>query len=310
MAAHPRLGRGVHMNACPSLELASDVDGDGARIAMAADAEMALDSSGLPVVSKSRAMEIETGYAVKLFFSASTFVQVYFEAVANAFDAGANEVSIRIQTDPTEITIKDDGQGFTDERFDRFARLVEPVDRYHKGLGRLVCLNYFSVVHVVSFFEDKKRTFTFSDKFNGSSKIVDVAGRGTSLRLTGFHRRKIHSLDDLKPAVLREKLLEQFLPLLRDKTKKGRDFTINIELETRSPKAHRDLFSNSESITPVDVPALECKTFQDNSVDAFANISMSYMLRPALGERMQLIAACIDGRTIPIKLCKRQRHTV
>lgn len=89
-------------------------------------------------------MEIDTQYAVKLFFSSSAFVQVYFEAVANAFDASATEVDIIISSDGKirpehlEITIRDNGVGFTDERFECFRRLTEPTDPYHKGLGRLV----------------------------------------------------------------------------------------------------------------------------------------------------------------------------
>lgn len=270
-------------------------------MSMAGDAED-LHSLGLPAVSKSRAMEIETGYAVKLFFSTSTFVQVYFEAVANAFDAEADEVAIRIQTDPLEITIHDNGVGFTDERFERFARLMEPVDPYHKGLGRLVYLNYFSTVNVVSFFDGKRREFSFSNKFKGKESTTDAAGRGTTLRFTGFHRQKLYSLDDLKPVVLKEKLLEQFLPLFLDKKKRGQGFRIDISLEKRSVKSSRELFSNSESLTLSDVPVLDSKTFQDNGIDTFARVSMSYAIRQAPGEQALLTAACIDGRTIPIKL--------
>jgi len=60
-------------------------------------------------------MDIETKYAVTLFSLSSNFLQIYFEAVANAFDAGASEVTIHISTDgqinPShlEITISDNG---------------------------------------------------------------------------------------------------------------------------------------------------------------------------------------------------------
>jgi len=105
-------------------------------------------------------MEIETDYAVQLFFTNPAFIQIYFEAIANSFDAGASEINIYISSDGQiapkhlEITISDNGEGFTDERFDRFRRLKKPKDKFHKGLGRLVFLHYFSSVYVVSSFEN------------------------------------------------------------------------------------------------------------------------------------------------------------
>src|SRR6185369_17662057 len=99
-------------------------------------------------------MDIEPSYASTIFFSSSSFTQIYYEAVANAFDAGANEIIISIATDgdisPShlEIEITDDGEGFTEERFDRFRRLKKPTDPYHKGLGRLVYFQYFTTVNV------------------------------------------------------------------------------------------------------------------------------------------------------------------
>ncbi len=113
-------------------------------------------------------MDIETEYAVNLFFPNPNFLQIYFEALANAFDAGANEITIAIesdgQIDPShlEITITDNGCGFTDERYDRFRRVKKPKDKFHKGMGRLVYLRYFRSVNIISFYGDKKRTFSFS----------------------------------------------------------------------------------------------------------------------------------------------------
>ena len=41
-------------------------------------------------------MEIETGSAIKLFFPNPSLSLVYFEAIANALDAGATDISIEI----------------------------------------------------------------------------------------------------------------------------------------------------------------------------------------------------------------------
>ena len=253
-------------------------------------------------------MEIETKYAVKLFFATSTFLQVFFEAVANSFDAEATEIEIlissdgQISPDHLEITISDNGRGFTDQRFEKFRRLAEPSDPYHKGLGRLVYLSHFSTVHVSSIFGNKRRTFTFANTFKGDSKTAAVSAAdrpGTVLRFTGFVGRRLSSYDDIKPAILKEKLLEHFLPLLHEKQESGSAFRITIELKTRSAKAQKDFFPDAQSITADDVPTLECRNFKDQYLDTFAEISMWYMLRQGAGEKLQMAAACIDGRTIP-----------
>lgn len=253
-------------------------------------------------------MDIDTKYAVKLFFANSTFLQVFFEAVANSLDAEATAIEIlvssdgQISPDHLEIKIKDNGRGFTEERFERFRRLTEPNDPYHKGLGRLVYLRHFSTVHVSSVFDGKRRTFTFANTFKGESKTVAASSEdqpGTVLRFSGFIGRRLSSYDDIKPAVLKSKLLEHFLPLLHEKKVSGSAFRIGIDLETRSAKAEKDFFPDTQSITVDDVPALQCRAFRDPSLDVFADISMWYMLRQGSSEKQQLAAACIDGRTIP-----------
>lgn len=258
-------------------------------------------------------MEIETQYAVKLFFPNPAFVQVYFEAVANAFDAEATEVDIIISSDGQispghlEITIRDNGVGFTDDRFECFRRLTEPTDPHHRGLGRLVFLSYFSTVRVSSVYGDKKRTFTFSNTFKGKFDTAASSAedkRGTELRFNGFMGSRLRSYEDIKPAALKEKLLEHFLPLFHEKKKTGKDFRLGIKLETKSrdtQKTQKELFPDEQFITASDVPTLESRTITDRTLGAFAEITMSYMLRQGASEQ-QLTAVCMDGRTIPIKL--------
>ena len=95
-------------------------------------------------------MDIETSGAIKLFFPNPSLPLVYFEALANALDAGATDISIEIHVqayekpDTLKITVTDNGSGFTDENFERFKTLLKPRDKFHKGLGRLVFLNYFN----------------------------------------------------------------------------------------------------------------------------------------------------------------------
>jgi len=76
-------------------------------------------------------MDIETSNAIKLFFPNPSLLQVFFEAVGNALDAGASEISIKIEIqafnapDTLQISITDNGNGFTDDSFDRFKRFKE-----------------------------------------------------------------------------------------------------------------------------------------------------------------------------------------
>jgi hypothetical protein len=255
-------------------------------------------------------MEIETKYAVSIFFNNPSFIQIYFEAVANALDAGASEIDVFIDTDGDicpkhlEITIKDNGDGFTEERFNNFSRLQKPKDTYHKGLGRLIYLQYFSKITIESVFGTKKRTFMFSDTFKGQSDVQTASAsdfKGTILRFSGFIGNRLKSYEDIKPGPLKDKLVEQFLPYFYNMQKAKRDFQITIQLETQAYNKQKDFYSDLQKITISDVPQFETKIINDISIHAFGEITMSYMLRQGMGENIRLTAVCIDGRTIPIK---------
>ena len=258
-------------------------------------------------------MEIETQYAVKTFFPATTFMQVYFEAVANAFDAGAEVVTIKIDTDgeisPTrlEVTIRDDGVGFGNDRFDNFRRLKEPQDPYHKGLGRLVYLQYFSSVTVTSAFGGQQRRFVFSDQFDGSS-VVSPIPKGTtpetSLVFGGFRKDRLRGYDDLRPAAIKKALLDQFLPLFHEKKKNAQPFEISIELETDVEKVQHAFFSDSVTLTAADVPIFSEEELTDFELGAFTSVRLSYVVQSDEGQGDVLTAASVDGRAIPIRLVR------
>lgn len=94
-------------------------------------------------------MNIGIEEAIQHFFPNSSFDLIYSEALANALDAGARNISIEIslysfaKPDTLEIIIKDDGIGFTEKNFSKFAELLKRSDSSHKGLGRLIYLKYF-----------------------------------------------------------------------------------------------------------------------------------------------------------------------
>lgn len=255
-------------------------------------------------------MLIQTDYALKLFFPSPAFAQVYYEAVANALDAKATEVSIYISTDAQiaqkhlEITISDNGEGFTDERFERFKESQE-TDAYHKGLGRLIYLRYFSRVNVESVYEGKKRTFKYSKAFRGENKTSKASPsdkRGTVLRFSQFLGDRLKSFDDVRPSPLKIKLIEHFLPYLDNRKKEEVGFKITIELDTVGSGSNEVLYPDIQTITPNDIPEFTSKTIHDDSLSTVSDITMRYILEKNSAHRTQLMAASIDGRTIPINL--------
>ena len=264
------------------------------------------------IAKQSLMIGFETKYAVKLFFPSATFTQIYFETIANAFDAGATEISIHIFTNPSidgqllEITVADNGEGFTDERLERFSKVKEPVDKYHKGLGRLVFLSYFSQVSIASVFENKKRTFVFSENSKGQSKTIsrlDSDKQGTTLKFSGFQRQRLWSYDDVTPSKLKEKLIHHFLPSLERRKREEKPFKITINLQIFNV-GHQEnaLLPDSQTITEEDIPKFESKIIHDNRIHAFADIAMRFMIQQGTSDRLQLTAVSVDERTIPIPL--------
>ncbi|WP_395642133.1 ATP-binding protein [Rudaea sp.] len=256
-------------------------------------------------------MDIETSGAIKLFFPNPSLTLVYFEALANALDAGATDVSIDIDVqaydkpDTLKITVADNGDGFTDENFDRFKTLLKPRDKFHKGIGRLVFLNYFDRVEVVSTRDKWQRKFVFKEGFDGNAPLQElgqVQEAKTTLTFTGFTGARVKSYDDLKPDAIKPLLIEQFLPTLDARKRDGKAFKISISLKTTESNAQKEFFPHEVTITPDDLPSMTKITIQDDSLDAFSTIDMHYHVESVSGRGSLLIAFSIDGRTIPVNL--------
>lgn len=256
-------------------------------------------------------MDIEASSAIRLFFPNPSLTLVYFEALANALDAGATEVSIEIdiqafdKPDTLAIIIKDNGDGFTDENFERFRKLLRPRDKFHKGIGRLVYLNYFDRVEISSTWDNKQRNFTFKKEFDGQAPIQEVNGaqeKTTSLRFTGFAKEKVKAYDDLKPDALKPLLVEQFLPTLDLFKREHRALKISISLKTNESNAQKEFFPHETTITPDDLPSMTKVTIQDDTLGFISAVDMYYHIESVSGKGSALVAFSIDGRTIPVSL--------
>ena len=255
-------------------------------------------------------MEIATDYAVKLFFTNTSFVQVYFEAIANAFDAGATEIQLEVEADGVEsptvsLRISDNGSGFGEADFDRFARLIPPRDKFHKRLGRLVFLQYFEKVEIRSVNGGNLRSFTFSEAFDGTCLTEPAppgSKTGTTLRFSGFKRARVRSYEDLTPGGLKSRIIEQFLPLLHDKKRREIPFTLSLGLSPTVERPQREFIASTATITSADIPDLISRKFKDESIDLFAEIVMWYSVHVGASRPTQFTAVSVDRRTIPVAL--------
>jgi hypothetical protein len=257
-------------------------------------------------------MDIETSSAIKLFFPNPSLALVYYEAIANALDAGATKIDIKISiqaftaSETLNVKISDNGSGFTDESFDRFKTLMKPKDGFHKGIGRLVFLNYFDNVEIASEWADRRRKFVFKENFDSKSEIENlpsaVKSNITTLLFTNFSKDKVKSYDDLKPGSLKEKIISHFLPTLNDLRDRSVGFEITIDLEAAESNIQKEFFSSDAIITTDDLPELKLKEIHDDAVDVHSGINMHYYIKETTAPASLLTAVSIDGRTIPISL--------
>lgn len=225
-------------------------------------------------------MEVNIKSAVKLFFSKSSFEMIYVEALANALDAGATEFNIHItlpkegQWENMEIELSDNGEGFTEERFSKFKRLLDVEERTHKGVGRLVYLFYFDTVHIESVFQPgKARVFDFNDSFDGKSIVEDSQYQttGAYLRLLSFSGEKLGKLDYIEPSYLKEMLLENFYIRFYKAKLAGKKVIVNITKTING----KDV---SEKIDNTSIPDFEFKELPQR-IDVFQTISLYYYIR-------------------------------
>lgn len=263
-------------------------------------------------------MEINLDRAIDYFYPASSSLElVYFEAVANAIDAGANKIQINIAVDayskPESLMVKitDNGVGFTDERYRKFVKLLETEEEDHKGLGRLVFLKYFKQVNIESIFEGKIRKFIFEknfdkNKFTLTSTTEDVLHTGSILKFTGYQKKKINSYDFLKPISIKQSLLYHFYPRLFSIVKSETDLTIEITLSTKEPNPDQGFYNDTQILIASQSVDLEFRTFPAEGLDLFETIDIFYKVKLTNKESSLVTAICVDGRTIPIDIISKE----
>lgn len=250
-------------------------------------------------------MEVNVKQAQRMFFSKSSFEMIYFEAFANAIDAGARNIKINIglsakdQLQNLNISIEDDGCGFTDENFRKFGKLFDVEERTHKGLGRLVYLCYFDNIHIESVYKEyKKRIFDFNEKFEGKFVIQDTSQEHTStiLKMQTFSGQKLGKNEYINPTYIKNALLENFyMKFYKAKNDKNPIFV----------KIAANIAGNikEESITDKDLPDFEVKPLNEK-IDLFNKIDLYYYIKELdpVQETKVITAIAVDDRSQKIDI--------
>jgi Histidine kinase-, DNA gyrase B-, and HSP90-like ATPase len=262
-------------------------------------------------------MKINLNKAISIFHPNPSYEQVYFESFANALDAGADKISIKIKIDSferpdtIELIINDNGTGFSDKNFEKFSKLLEVESNNHKGLGRLVYLAYFKEVKIESIYKElsysNKREFIFNSKFSGKENTVSrVAAEnesGSTLYFTNYSKGKVYSYAYLTPDKIKESLVQQFFPLLFKKKELGEKFHVEISLEVKIPSPEKDFYSSRSILNTENIPSLKKTTFKDNALDFYEKFDIYYsVVNDIAKERSIDTAICIDDRALEYDL--------
>ena len=265
-------------------------------------------------------MNIPAQSAIKHFFPSTAFDLVYSEAVANALDAGATKIDIAIdlvsysKPEKLKLEIRDNGVGFDDDNYLRFQNLMMAKDAQHKGLGRLVYLQYFSHVDVESVFSGgQRRTFTFKDK-QGKDKVEGGVDNGeltyTILRFGKFTGVQIKSYDYVSPMAIKRQLKDLFMPKLLALKKKDENFKISITLKTQEEKPDKGFVNGTYELTAADIAEFSTQEFFAPSlhlIDSKCRILYRVDKDVSAAEHKLVTALCIDGRTIPFKIASEDQ---
>lgn len=254
-------------------------------------------------------MKVKLSQAVKMFFGNSSLEMVFFEAIANALDANATEIQIKIsvkalnQPETLQFEISDNGEGFTDERYSKFSKLFDVDESTHKGLGRLVYLCYFEDVQVTSYFDKtKRRTFDFSEGFEEESfKVENVNERpsGTSFKMTNYVLQKVAKSDYLQPKKIKQRVLEEFYARLFQLKKQGKSIKISISSAV-------DGNSSNVKIENNDIPEFTAQELQ-GSMNVIDKFLLYYSIKEVDPEDSSLIAAIsVDNRTVKVDLISNE----
>ena len=262
-------------------------------------------------------MKINLRNAVGTFYPNPSHEQIYFEAVANALDAGATQITINIQIDEwgasrtTVLSIKDNGAGIGARQFEKFSSLLEVENKDHKGLGRLVYLAYFDEVEVSSVYRDeqgskKQRLFTFTKDFEGEAQVTtSAAPLGTILKMKGYVKSKLANYDFIRPEVIIQRIQQEFFPRFFYMKQKEESLRIKVDLHVVHPGPRYDLVSSEEEFTLDKLPDLHEVGLPTEALGLGCESKIYYSIDPPPtwgGKTSMYVGICVDSRAIEYDL--------
>jgi hypothetical protein len=256
-------------------------------------------------------MKINIKQAIKLFFQNPSLEMVFMEAIANSLDAGATNVNVNIQIaaldqpDTLRLSITDNGEGFTDKRYEKFGELLKVEEDTHKGIGRLVYLCYFNKIRISSKFNHRHRLFTYDagfDENNSDMRIADIDEntQETTILFEDCSLKRLASYSTIFPEQLRKRILEHFYPRLDLMKQNEIDFRIAIHLDVRTVKRSQFVGSRDATITTSDIPDLNKANIDASNIKLFESMTLRYSIRKSenpYAATSLITALCVDNRT-------------
>ena len=192
-----------------------------------------------------------------------------------------------------EINIKDNGVGFSDDRFSRFSKLFDTTEITHKGLGRLVYLCYFENIDVSSSFVNGNRHFVFCETFNKDDCTLETRQNtvcGTTFKMKQYSLSKLGKNDYVDVKYLKKMLLEEFYGRLFLLKNDGICVQINIFSKIGAEVS-------SEEIDTANIPKFN-EIELDDTISTIDKLRLCYYIKPCAIEKTSMIAALVvDDRT-------------
>jgi hypothetical protein len=262
-------------------------------------------------------MRIVSKNAAALFFPSTSLEFVYFEAIANAIDAKASNIKLHIEmdsfaeVDSLVVSISDDGEGFTEKNFEKFSKVLSVDDDQHKGIGRLVFLNYFDEVAIHSEYQGKVRDFVFNAQFDGESttKTGNATNTNTTIIFRKYTKEKVKTYDYLVPDRVRQSVLEHFLPRLYQMKLEEKSLRIAFSLSPKTPNPDSGFIGATSILDISELPDLKEKTIPDDE-QLFGEFKLLYSVERTFDVQSAITALCADGRTIKMEIISNKEFPV